>query len=175
MTQEPHIFFDSTLRTVAHEVRGQVPSRNSIPLKNLDFLCPTVDAHGHVLPASITPPDARFHGSDSPSPRPGEPRAAPARLPCSNPPPGGPGRQPPSQTWRTFLHNHLADLVALDFFTVPTATFRVLFVCSPRTLRRGRKAQLLFLGLCHGEQLFSIPLVRNDVSENLPPMPPCAG
>ncbi len=34
---------------------------------------------------------------------------------------------PPSQTWRTFLHNHLADLVGIDFFTVPTATFRVLY------------------------------------------------
>src|SRR3989449_8333014 len=29
-------------------------------------------------------------------------------------------RTPPSQTWRTFLTNHLRDLVALDFFTVPT-------------------------------------------------------
>jgi len=37
-------------------------------------------------------------------------------------------RRPPSQAWRTFLKNHTADLVALDFFTVPTATFRVLFV-----------------------------------------------
>ena len=38
------------------------------------------------------------------------------------------GRRPPSQTWRTFLENHAKDLVAIDFFTVPTATFRVLFV-----------------------------------------------
>ena len=30
-------------------------------------------------------------------------------------------RTPPSQTWRTFLANHVRDLVALDFFTVPTA------------------------------------------------------
>src|SRR3989440_7882776 len=29
----------------------------------------------------------------------------------------------PSQTWRTFLENHLADLVSVDFFVVPTATF----------------------------------------------------
>jgi hypothetical protein len=34
----------------------------------------------------------------------------------------------PSQTWRTFLQNHLADLVSVDFFVVPTATFRVLYV-----------------------------------------------
>src|SRR5216684_4129941 len=37
-------------------------------------------------------------------------------------------RKPPSQTWRTFLANHLAQTAAIDFFTVPTATFRVLFV-----------------------------------------------
>jgi len=37
-------------------------------------------------------------------------------------------RKPPSQTWRTFLENHATDLLAIDFLTVPTATFRVLFV-----------------------------------------------
>jgi putative transposase len=37
-------------------------------------------------------------------------------------------RAPPSQTWRTFLANHVQDLVSLDFFTVPTAGLRVLFV-----------------------------------------------
>jgi putative transposase len=37
-------------------------------------------------------------------------------------------RRPPSQTWRTFLTNHLAALVSVDFFTVPTLTGRVLFV-----------------------------------------------
>ena len=37
-------------------------------------------------------------------------------------------RKPPSPTWKTFLKNHTRDLVALDFFTVPTVTFKVLFV-----------------------------------------------
>ena len=37
-------------------------------------------------------------------------------------------RKPPSQTWRTFLDNHVRDLVSVDFFIVPTATFQVLFV-----------------------------------------------
>ena len=36
--------------------------------------------------------------------------------------------KPPSQTRRTFLQNHLADLVSVDFFVVPTATFGVLYV-----------------------------------------------
>ena len=34
----------------------------------------------------------------------------------------------PSQTWRAFLTNHVRDLVSLDFFTIPTAGLRVLFV-----------------------------------------------
>jgi putative transposase len=37
-------------------------------------------------------------------------------------------RQPPSQTWRTFLTNHIGQLVAADLFVVPTATYRLLFV-----------------------------------------------
>ncbi len=37
-------------------------------------------------------------------------------------------RKPPSQTWRTFLENHCKDLVSVDFFTVPTIRFQVLYV-----------------------------------------------
>ena len=37
-------------------------------------------------------------------------------------------RRPPTQTWKTFLHNHLGQLVSIDFFTVPTVTMKVLFV-----------------------------------------------
>ena len=37
-------------------------------------------------------------------------------------------RKPPSQSWRTFLRNHTKELVSIDFFVVPTATFRVLYV-----------------------------------------------
>jgi transposase InsO family protein len=33
-----------------------------------------------------------------------------------------------SQTWKTFLRNHTQQIAAIDFFTVPTATFRVLSV-----------------------------------------------
>ena len=38
------------------------------------------------------------------------------------------GRKPPSQTWRTFLNNHVKTLVSVDFFTVPTIRFQVLYV-----------------------------------------------
>ena len=37
-------------------------------------------------------------------------------------------RRPPSQTWRTFLNNHAKTLVSVDFFTVPTIRFQVLYV-----------------------------------------------
>jgi putative transposase len=33
-----------------------------------------------------------------------------------------------SQLWRTFLDNHFQELVPIDFLTVPTATFRMLYV-----------------------------------------------
>ena len=36
--------------------------------------------------------------------------------------------KPPSQNWRAFLKNHAQQLVSIDFFTVPTALFQVLFV-----------------------------------------------
>jgi transposase InsO family protein len=38
------------------------------------------------------------------------------------------GSKPPQQTWRTFLENHLKTVVSVDFFTVPTIRFQVLYV-----------------------------------------------
>jgi putative transposase len=38
------------------------------------------------------------------------------------------GHKPASQTWRTFLENHVRQLVSADFFTVPTIRFQVLYV-----------------------------------------------
>ena len=37
-------------------------------------------------------------------------------------------RPPPSQTLRAFLNNHVGQIVAADFFVVPTVTFRLVFV-----------------------------------------------
>ena len=36
--------------------------------------------------------------------------------------------KPPSQTWRTFLKNHAADIVACDYLTAYTVTFRIYYV-----------------------------------------------
>src|SRR5215831_673230 len=48
--------------------------------------------------------------------------------------------KPRSQTWRTFLANHAGTLACIDFFTVPTASFRVLYVFLVLSVdrRRGR-------------------------------------
>ena len=37
-------------------------------------------------------------------------------------------RKPPSQAWQTFLENHMKSLVSVDFFTVPTLRFQILYV-----------------------------------------------
>jgi hypothetical protein len=36
-------------------------------------------------------------------------------------------RKEPSQTWKTFLKNHVKDIVAVDFLVVPTIKFKLLF------------------------------------------------
>lgn len=47
-------------------------------------------------------------------------------------------RKEPSQTWKTFLNNHVGQLVSIDFFTVPTLQLRVLFVFVVLTHERRR-------------------------------------
>jgi len=36
-------------------------------------------------------------------------------------------RKPPSQTWKSFLENHAGEIAAIDFFTVPTVSFNILY------------------------------------------------
>jgi hypothetical protein len=55
--------------------------------------------------------------------------------------------KPPSQTWRTFLDNHVRDIVALDFFTMPTATFRILYTLV--VLRHARRRVVHFNVTAH--------------------------
>src|SRR5580693_871380 len=46
--------------------------------------------------------------------------------------------RPPSQTWRTFIRTHAVGTIAIDFFTVPTVTFGVLYVFFVLSLERRR-------------------------------------
>jgi len=47
-------------------------------------------------------------------------------------------RRPPSQTWKTFVRNHLAGTIAIDFLTVPTVTFNIVYVFFVLSLERRR-------------------------------------
>jgi len=48
----------------------------------------------------------------------------------------------PSQTWKTFLTNHLASAASIDFFTVPTLTGRILSVLVVLSHHRRRIVQV---------------------------------
>ena len=37
-------------------------------------------------------------------------------------------KKPPSQTWKTFLLNHATEIAAIDFFTMPSVTYRIFYV-----------------------------------------------
>ncbi len=54
------------------------------------------------------------------------------------------GRRPPSQGWRTFLHNHANAIAAIDMFVVPTISFRLLY--GLLILRQSRR-ELLWLAV----------------------------
>jgi putative transposase len=51
-------------------------------------------------------------------------------------------QRPPSQTWRTFLANHVDQIAAADFFVVPTITYRLLFVLVILAHQRRRVAHV---------------------------------
>jgi len=53
-------------------------------------------------------------------------------------------RRPPSQSWRTFLHNHAGAIVSIDLFVVPTIAIRMLFGFV--ALHHGRR-QLVHVGV----------------------------
>jgi len=54
------------------------------------------------------------------------------------------GRRPPSQGWKTFLHNHTDGIASMDLFVVPTISFRLLY--GLLILHHDRR-QMLWLGV----------------------------
>jgi hypothetical protein len=54
------------------------------------------------------------------------------------------GRRPPSQGWKTFLHNHADGFASMDLFVVPTISFRLLY--GLLILHHDRR-QILWLGV----------------------------
>lgn len=56
----------------------------------------------------------------------------------------GKGRRPPSQGWKTFVHNHADGIASIDLFVVPTISFRLLY--GFLVLRHARR-ELLWMGV----------------------------
>src|SRR6478672_6188973 len=54
------------------------------------------------------------------------------------------GRRPPSQGWKTFLHNHADGIASIDLFVVPTISFRLLYGL---LLLHHDRRQILWLGV----------------------------
>jgi putative transposase len=67
--------------------------------------------------------------------------------------------KPPSQTWRTFLENHMKSMVSVDFFTVPTIRFQVLYVFV--VLAHDRRRILQFGVTAHPTAEWTVQQLRN--------------
>jgi hypothetical protein len=62
-------------------------------------------------------------------------------------------RRPPSQGWKTFLHNHADGIASMDLFVVPTLSFRLLY-------------DLLIL--CHGRrQILRLAVTAHPSAERM--------
>ena len=75
------------------------------------------------------------------------------------------GNKPPSQTWRTFLENHAQQMVSIDFFTVPTIRFHVLYVFL--VLADDRRRILHFNVTAHPSAEFSFLVQAPDCRERM--------
>ena len=71
---------------------------------------------------------------------------------------------PPSQTWRTFLTNHASQIMAADFFVVPTVTFRLLFVLV--ILAHDRRRLVHVAVTAHPTAAWTAQQLRNAFSEH---------
>ena len=65
----------------------------------------------------------------------------------------------PSQTWKTFLENHVKDMVSVDFLTVPTVRFQILYVFL--VLAHERRRILHFAVTAHPTAEWTAQQLRN--------------
>jgi transposase InsO family protein len=77
-----------------------------------------------------------------------------------------PRRGDPGKKWLAFLRNHREAIVALDFFTVPTATFRVLYCFF--VIEHGRRRILHFNVTPHPSADWVVQQLREAFPEAAP-------
>jgi putative transposase len=76
-------------------------------------------------------------------------------------------RRPPSQTWKSFFRNHAGQIAAIDFFTVPTVTFNVLY--GYVVLRHDRRQVVHFNVTAHPTALWTAQQVIDAFPEDTAP------
>ena len=76
-------------------------------------------------------------------------------------------RGPPSQSWRRFLDNHAGELISIDFFTVPSASFQVLFLLV--ILRHERRRIIHFNVTAHPTAVWTARQLLEAVGEGETP------
>ena len=76
-------------------------------------------------------------------------------------------RKPPSQTWQTFLQNHAGQMAAIDFFTVPTVTFKILYGFV--VLSHDRRRVVHFNVTAHPTALWTTPQIIEAFPEESAP------
>ena len=75
-------------------------------------------------------------------------------------------RGDPAKKWLAFLHNHREAIVALDLFTVPTATFRVLYCFF--VIEHGRRRILHFNATPHPSADWVVQQLRETFAQAAP-------
>ena len=76
-------------------------------------------------------------------------------------------RRPPSQSWQTFLANHVNQIAAADFFVVPTVTYRLLFVL---VILAHRRREVVHVGVtAHPTAAWTAQQLREAFPEDAAP------
>jgi len=76
-------------------------------------------------------------------------------------------RRTTGQPWKTFLKNHSAEIISLDFFVVPTISFKLLHVLV--FLSHDRRRIIHFNVTAHPTTQWSAQQLRNAFSDEEPP------
>jgi len=83
-------------------------------------------------------------------------------------------RPSPSRTWRAFLEAHLREIVAIDFFVVPTLTFRLLFAFIVLRHDRRQLVDVMCPPRFGSSSVRRYVARRSCTAEGFAPLKPCA-
>ena len=74
------------------------------------------------------------------------------------------GRKRPSQNWQTFLKNHSKEIISMDFFSVPTLNFKIVYVLV--VIEHHRRKVIHFNVTKHPTSFWTAQQVRNSMYDD---------